>query len=102
MAFAVGATSVGRLAAGKLGGSLFQIGANDFASVETRAGISVSSDFVCGANEDGFHLTGVNFGRDVPEPTEYADLRNVMEGDADPEVPSATQPADRPFAARGT
>jgi len=35
MAFAVGATSVGRLAAGKLGGSL---GANDFASVETRAG----------------------------------------------------------------
>jgi len=38
MAFAVGATSVGRLATGRLGGSLFEIGANDFASVETRAG----------------------------------------------------------------
>ena len=38
------------------------------------------SDFVCGANEDGYHLTGVNWGRDLPEP-ETADLRNVVAGD---------------------
>ena len=41
------------------------------------------SDFVCGANEDGRHLTGVNWGRDVAEP-ETADLRDVVEGDPDP------------------
>ncbi len=43
------------------------------------------SDFVCGANEDGYHLTGVNFGRDLPEPEEYADIRNVVEGDPSPD-----------------
>ncbi len=42
------------------------------------------ADFVCGANEDGKHLTGVNWGRDLAEP-EVADLRNVVEGDASPD-----------------
>jgi prolyl-tRNA synthetase len=42
------------------------------------------SDFVCGANEAGFHLTGVNFGRDLPEP-EVADIRNVVAGDPSPD-----------------
>lgn len=46
--------------------------------------VSVMSDFVCGANEAGFHLTGVNFGRDLPEPT-VADLRNVVAGDPSPD-----------------
>ena len=41
-------------------------------------------DFVCGANEAGFHLTGVNWGRDLPEPALVADLRNVVAGDPDP------------------
>ncbi len=41
------------------------------------------ADFVCGANETGFHLTGVNWGRDLPEP-EVADLRNVVAGDKSP------------------
>jgi len=41
-------------------------------------------DFVCGANEAGFHLAGVNFGRDLPEP-EVADLRNVVAGDPSPD-----------------
>ncbi|MBT8422067.1 MAG: proline--tRNA ligase [Gammaproteobacteria bacterium] len=41
------------------------------------------SDFVCGANEEGYHLTGVNWGRDLPEP-ETADLRNVIAGDLTP------------------
>ncbi len=42
------------------------------------------ADFVCGANADGAHLTGVNWGRDLPEP-EVADLRNVREGDPSPD-----------------
>ncbi|EKE18327.1 MAG: hypothetical protein ACD_10C00034G0001, partial [uncultured bacterium] len=42
--------------------------------------VAAMSDFVCGANEAGFHLTSVNFGRDLPEP-EIADLRNVVAGD---------------------
>ena len=46
--------------------------------------VTVMSDFVCGANEEGFHLTGVNFGRDVPEPR-IADIRNVVAGDPSPD-----------------
>ena len=42
------------------------------------------SDFVCGANKEGFHLSGVNWGRDLPEPL-VADIRNVVEGDASPD-----------------
>ncbi|MDY0309199.1 MAG: proline--tRNA ligase [Castellaniella sp.] len=41
-------------------------------------------DFVCGANEAGYHLSGVNWGRDLPEPALVADLRNVVAGDPDP------------------
>jgi prolyl-tRNA synthetase len=43
------------------------------------------SDFVCGANKPKYHLNGVNFGRDLPEPSVVADLRNVVEGDASPD-----------------
>ncbi len=42
------------------------------------------ADFVCGANEAEYHLTGANWGRDVAEPL-VADLRNVVEGDASPD-----------------
>ncbi len=45
---------------------------------------AVLADFVCGANEDGKHLTGVNWGRDLPEPR-TADIRNVVEGDPSPD-----------------
>src|SRR5690606_7220237 len=38
------------------------------------------SDFVCGANEENFHFTGANWGRDIPEPI-VADIRNVVAGD---------------------
>jgi prolyl-tRNA synthetase len=41
------------------------------------------ADFVCGANVDGKHLTGVNWGRDLPE-AELADLRNIVAGDPCP------------------
>ena len=43
-----------------------------------------SADFVCGANEDGFHLSGVNWDRDVSF-NETADLRDVVEGDPSPD-----------------
>jgi len=42
------------------------------------------ANFVCGANEDGKHLQGVNWGRDLAEPTK-ADIRNVVEGDNSPD-----------------
>jgi prolyl-tRNA synthetase len=43
------------------------------------------TDFVCGANEADFHYTGANWGRDLPEPTLVADLRNVVAGDPSPD-----------------
>ncbi len=51
--------------------------------IADRGALQVA-DFVCGANEDGKHLTGVNWGRDLPEP-EVADIRNVVEGDPSPD-----------------
>jgi len=47
--------------------------------------VAAMSDFVCGANEAGYHLTGVNFGRDLAEPAQVADLRNVVAGDPSPD-----------------
>ena len=47
--------------------------------------VAVMADWVCGANEADFHMTGVNWGRDLPEPTRVADLRNVVAGDASPD-----------------
>ena len=47
--------------------------------------VAAMGDFVCGANEAGFHLAGVNWGRDLAEPSLVADIRNVMEGDPSPD-----------------
>lgn len=47
--------------------------------------VAAMSDFCCGANEADYHLTGVNWGRDLPEPDLVADLRNVVEGDPSPD-----------------
>jgi len=47
--------------------------------------VALMSDFVCGANKPKYHLSGVNFGRDLPEPSVVVDLRNVVEGDASPD-----------------
>jgi prolyl-tRNA synthetase len=43
------------------------------------------ADWICGANQEDFHITGVNWGRDLPEPDVVADLRNVVEGDLSPD-----------------
>lgn len=47
--------------------------------------VAAMSDFICGANEVGFHWVGVNWGRDLPEPDLVADVRNVVEGDPSPD-----------------
>ncbi len=47
--------------------------------------VAAMADWVCGANEPGYHYTGVNFGRDLPEPDLVADLRNVVAGDKSPD-----------------
>jgi prolyl-tRNA synthetase len=53
------------------------------------------SDFVCGANEADFHFTGVNWGRDLPEPDLVADIRNVRR----PATPRPTARACWPSSA---
>ncbi len=47
--------------------------------------VAALADFVVGANETGYHLTGVNWGRDLPEPDLVADIRNVVAGDLSPD-----------------
>ena len=47
--------------------------------------VAVMADWICGANEVDFHITGVNWGRDLPEPDAVADLRNVVAGDMSPD-----------------
>ncbi|MGE5526694.1 MAG: proline--tRNA ligase [Rhodospirillaceae bacterium] len=46
--------------------------------------LATMSDFVTGANEDDHHYTGVNIGRDFPQPM-FADIRNVVPGDRSPD-----------------
>jgi prolyl-tRNA synthetase len=46
--------------------------------------VAAMHDFVVGANEAGFHIAGVNWGRDLPEPDAVADIRNVVVGDPSP------------------
>ncbi len=47
--------------------------------------VAQMSDFVSGANEVDFHYTGINWGRDLPEPSEVADIRNAVAGDPSPD-----------------
>ncbi len=47
--------------------------------------VAAMNDWVCGANEADFHLTGVNWARDLPEPELIADIRNVLAGDPSPD-----------------
>ena len=47
--------------------------------------VAAMSDFVCGANAEGFHYTGVNWGRDLAEPELVADIRNAVAGDPSPD-----------------
>jgi len=70
---------------GCLPGYLGPIGLKKPVQVVVDREVAVMSDWVCGANKADFHITGVNWGRDLPEPTLVADLRNVVAGDASPD-----------------
>jgi len=70
-------------ALGSKAGYIGPVGTKNVKSVADRR-VALMSDFVCGANEEGYHLTGVNFARDVAEPR-VADLRNVVAGDPSPD-----------------
>jgi prolyl-tRNA synthetase len=62
-------------------GFLGPIGAKQAIRVIADRDVAAMADFVVGANEPGFHLAGVNWGRDLPEAETVADIRNVVEGD---------------------
>ena len=47
--------------------------------------VALMADWICGANEVDFHMTGVNWGRDLPEPDLVADIRNIVAGDKSPD-----------------
>ncbi|HTQ76910.1 MAG TPA: proline--tRNA ligase [Burkholderiales bacterium] len=66
-------------------GYIGPVGADARVAVIADRTVAAMSDFVCGANEPGFHLSGVNWGRDLPEPARIADIRDVVEGDPSPD-----------------
>ncbi|MCA0244940.1 MAG: proline--tRNA ligase [Proteobacteria bacterium] len=66
-------------------GYLGPIGTKKPIKVVADRTVALMSDFVCGANEADFHHTGVNWGRDLPEPDLVADIRNVVAGDPSPD-----------------
>jgi prolyl-tRNA synthetase len=47
--------------------------------------VALMGDWICGANEVDFHIVGVNWGRDLPEPDLVVDIRNVVAGDLSPD-----------------
>jgi len=65
-------------------GYLGAIGTVKPVKVVADRSVAIMSDFICGANEEGFHYTGANWGRDLPEPL-VADIRNVVAGDPSPD-----------------
>ena len=70
---------------GGLPGYLGPIGLKKPVQVVVDREVAVMVDWICGANEPDFHITGVNWGRDLPEPALVADLRSVVAGDASPD-----------------
>ena len=66
-------------------GYLGLIGMKKPVKVLADSTVARMADFICGANEADFHFTGVNWGRDVPEPDLVADVRNAVEGNPSPD-----------------
>ena len=66
-------------------GYLGPIGLKQPVKIVADREVALMADWVCGANEEDFHITGVNWGRDLPEPDAVADLRNIVEGDKSPD-----------------
>ena len=66
-------------------GYLGPIGLKAPVTIVADRDVAVMADWVCGGNEADVHITGVNWGRDVPEPALVADIRNVVAGDKSPD-----------------
>ena len=66
-------------------GFIGPVGVDPQVTVIADRTVAAMSDFVCGANKPKYHLAGVNFGRDLPEPVLVADIRNVIDGDPSPD-----------------
>ena len=66
-------------------GYLGPIGLKQPVKVIADRTVANMADFICGANDADFHYTGVNWGRDLPEPDAVADIRNVVAGDPSPD-----------------
>lgn len=66
-------------------GYLGPIGTKAPVTIVADRTVANMADFVCGANDAGYHYTGANWGRDTAEPAIVADLRNVVAGDASPD-----------------
>lgn len=64
-------------------GSLGPVGLGIPILVDRHA--ALMADFACGANIEDAHLTGVNWGRDCPEPELIVDIRNVLAGEPSPD-----------------
>ncbi|MHB1215539.1 MAG: proline--tRNA ligase [Thiobacillus sp.] len=86
--FALASESAVRAATGAAPGSVGPAGLT--IPVFADRAVAAMSDFICGANIDGQHLAGVNFGRDLPEPV-VVDLRNVEVGDPSPDSKGTLQ-----------
>ncbi|MBU3604256.1 MULTISPECIES: proline--tRNA ligase [unclassified Polynucleobacter] len=65
-------------------GYLGPVGVSTEVAVVADRTVANMADFVCGANDAGYHLTGVNWGRDLPEPL-VLDIRNAVIGDPSPD-----------------
>jgi prolyl-tRNA synthetase len=66
-------------------GYLGPIGLKKPVKIVADRDVALMADWICGANEEDYHLTGVNWGRDLPEPDAVADIRNVVAGDLSPD-----------------
>jgi prolyl-tRNA synthetase len=66
-------------------GYLGPIGLAKAVKIVADRSVANMADFTTGANSEDFHYTGVNWGRDLPEPDLVADIRNVVEGDPSPD-----------------
>ena len=66
-------------------GYLGPIGLKKPVKIVADRDVAAMADWVCGGNEEDVHITGVNWGRDLPEPDTVADLRNIVAGDASPD-----------------
>jgi prolyl-tRNA synthetase len=66
-------------------GFLGPVDAKKTITVIADRSVAAMADFVVGANENGYHLAGVNWGRDLPEPARVADIRNAVAGDPSPD-----------------